>query len=79
MMASKGKRPSQRRVQMKRYYSGDDSRPFWARVNNPKLNDSDHARLYAAGVLLREMESRILNWLENAEKSAGYKQRKEQP
>lgn len=46
-----------------RHYSGDHSTTFWRLVNAIE-DESRRDVLYSAGVLLQEMESRILGWLD---------------
>ncbi len=46
-------------------YSGPNSKKFWNRVG--ALTGHDKHSMYTAGVLLQEMESKILQWLEVAE------------
>jgi len=48
-------------MRLKARYSGDLSRLFWKRVN--ALPSPHKEALYSCGVLLQEMESRVLNWL----------------
>lgn len=52
----------------KRQYSsdGNNSRQFWGRVKALK-NESHHDTAYMLGVVLQELESRVLNFLEGAE------------
>ena len=52
-----------------RRYSGDASGPFWRRVK-ALTNKEDHATAYFAGVLLQEMEERVLRLIENSEAAA---------
>ena len=47
-------------------YSGDHSRAFWRRVNALPEKHS----LYLCGVMLQEMEGRVLRWLQQAETEA---------
>jgi hypothetical protein len=53
---------------MASHYSGDLSREFWKRVN--ALPAQHRASAYAAGVLLQNMESTVLDWLRNGESVA---------
>ncbi len=48
-----------------RHYSGKRSKRFWSRVN--ALPESSSSTLYYSGVLLQDMEWRVLKWLELAE------------
>jgi len=48
-----------------RRYSGDQSEEFWNRVW--WLRDPEFSVVYSAGVILQEVESRVLTWLVNAE------------
>jgi len=48
-----------------RHYSGKHSEKFWERVN--ALKPRDQSVCYAAGVLLQDMEGKVLTWIENAE------------
>lgn len=43
------------------HYSGTLSKPFWRRVN--ALPEHRRHALYLCGVLLQELESRVLAWL----------------
>jgi hypothetical protein len=47
-------------------YSGPGSGEFWGRVN--ALSRPAKGELYSCGVLLQEMESRIIDWLKDSEK-----------
>lgn len=47
------------------HYSGPKSTRFWERVD--ALPQPARDTLYYSGVLLQDMESRVLVWLENAE------------
>lgn len=47
------------------YYSGSRSDWFWNRVNS--LRHKEKGELYCCGVLLQEMEKRVLGWLISAE------------
>ena len=49
------------------HYSGKLSVEFWRRVNTSTGSPTREV-LYYAGVLLQEMESRVLRWLADAEK-----------
>ena len=49
---------------MNEHYSGDNSKDFWDRIN--KLTDR-YEELYSLGVLLQELEGRVLCQLEGAE------------
>ena len=53
---------------MKKHYSGKRSRRFWQQVN--ALGKRDQPVLYLAGVLLQEMEERVLRLLAVARRSA---------
>ena len=53
------------KLKAKHRYSGPNSKAFWHRVS--KLDGFEHGSLYTAGILLQEMESRVLGWLDNAE------------
>ncbi len=48
-------------------YSGPKSEAFWARVQALPKRQKD--TLYAAGVLLQDIEERVLSWLEQVEKA----------
>ena len=48
-------------------YSGDLSVDFWRRIN--ALADPDKSMLYAAGVILQDVEHRVLVWLDNTQES----------
>lgn len=47
-------------------YSGQGSTAFWARVK--ALPEKAHRELYACGVLLQDMEKKVLTWLQDAER-----------
>ena len=47
------------------HYSGEQSKEFWERVW--WLKDPAFSVVYSAGVILQEIESRVLTWLINAE------------
>jgi len=47
-----------------KYYSGENSKEFWDRID--ALKDR-HGELYTVGVILQELESRVLRLLESAE------------
>lgn len=53
---------------MTSHYSGNGSREFWNRVNRLASPDADV--LYMLGVVLQDLESRVLNQLRNAELKA---------
>lgn len=59
---------------MKPRYSGNLSRNFWNRVN--ALGNIERRALYACGVLLQDLEGKVLLWLDNAERAAARKQAK---
>jgi len=66
-------------VPQQRKYSGEQSRQFWGRVKKIE-SSADHAELYFAGILLQELESRVLGRLEQIEQRIGLKrERKERP
>ena len=48
---------------LQRHYSGELSREFWDRINS--LPRKRHDALYAAGVRLQEMESTVLEEINN--------------
>ena len=54
----------------KLHYSGEGSKQFWGRIAKLKL-ETDNERFYTAGILLQEMEARILAWLDQAEQKGG--------
>ena len=54
---------------MKPRYSGPKSEKFWTKVNS--LPKSKQRAIYAAGVLLQELEGRVLEWLNSALKEEG--------
>ena len=47
------------------HYSGDNSKPFWRRVN--RLPDMQQREAYALGVALQNLEECVLNALRNSE------------
>lgn len=50
----------------KRHYSGNHSKRFWDRVNKlPRNEGGDTA--YMLGVVLQELEERVLKYLEQSE------------
>lgn len=51
----------------KRHYSGAASRRFWLRVN--ALPARENETLFACGVLLQNMETSVLHWLDDAERA----------
>lgn len=53
---------------MKHAYSQEGSKEFWRRVN--ALPDPDRGEVYAAGVLLQNMEETVLTWLHSGEARA---------
>ena len=59
-----------KRKPLPRHYSGDKSRAFWRRVHGLLPADRDRGSAYFAGVLLQEMEERVLMMIENAERRA---------
>jgi hypothetical protein len=63
------------KVLLNRRYSGNHSKRFWDRVKKLK-NESDHQAAYMFGVVLQELEERVLKFLEqteqrHAERTAG--------
>lgn len=56
-------------------YSGPNSSGFWRRVGGLPRGDA-HSSLYTAGVLLQEMELRVLGLLEQYEAGAPKPSRK---
>ena len=59
-MTKKKKKP----VLIHKHYSGPKSKKFWKMVNS--LPSPDHDALYLAGVLLQDMEHKVLGQLEAA-------------
>jgi len=59
---------------MRKHYSGPLSKEFWRRVNVLK-NPEAASTMYHAGVLLQNMEERVIHWLDNYEQ-AGRKTRR---
>lgn len=53
-----------KKTKIRAAYSGPGSKKFWAAVK--ALPDEEHEALYASGVLLQEMEERVLAWLSDA-------------
>lgn len=56
------------RTDKRPHYSGCLSTAFWRRVN--ALPEIKRQELYSCGVLLQEMEERVLQWLEQSELEA---------
>jgi hypothetical protein len=48
-------------MKLKPHYSGKLSDEFWKKVNS--LKEPVRSELYAAGVLLQNMEHTVLSWL----------------
>lgn len=53
---------------LKTRYSGPKSQKFWDTVN--ALPEPYKSEMYSCGVLLQNMEERVLKWLEHAQKDA---------
>lgn len=51
-----------KKVRLVRWYSGDNSQPFWKRINNVKGNR--HDLLYTLGVILQDIEEKVLREIE---------------
>ena len=50
-------------VRVRHHYSGAQSRDFWRRINAFPGNSYEHGTLLHAGILLQELEERVLAWL----------------
>lgn len=51
------------KIKLECQYSGERSAKFWELVNS--LPDAENKEMYFAGVLLQEMEAKILSMLEH--------------
>jgi hypothetical protein len=58
---------------LKPHYSGSLSEKFWDRVNN--LKEPGKRAIYCCGVLLQNLETSVLLWLDNAENRDNHKRR----
>ena len=69
--AATNPQPATGRMYRDAHYAGPGSIRFWSRIK--KLREPDHSTLYSAGVILQDVEHRILSWLVNAEMRTGTK------
>lgn len=56
-------------MKIKHQYSNNSSRDFWKRVNSLK-NKADWQELYSLGVILQDLESKVLRRLSDVEKES---------